>query len=171
MLYDRYSEVLYGIALKIVQSEEIASDVLQESFVKIWQNGPKYESKKGTLFTWMLNITRNTAIDKTRSSAFKSRKKIQDLDNSVYNNKQLSEELNPEHIGLREIVEKLDEKYRNVIDLLYFQGFTQQEVMEELDIPLGTVKSRARIAIRELRKHFNELKIALIIFWLFFIRL
>jgi RNA polymerase sigma factor (sigma-70 family) len=153
-LYDLYGSTLYGIVLRIVRQEDLAQDILQESFVKIWKNGPKYDSSKGTLFTWMLNICRNTAIDKTRSANYKRQSKIHMIDQTVYNNVELSYEQKPDHIGLYQEVVKLEEKYREIIELVYFQGYTQQEVTEHLNIPLGTVKSRVRIGLRELRKLF-----------------
>ena len=161
ILYDQYGPTLYGVVLKIVRSEAIAQDVLQEAFIKIWKNGPRFNGQKGSLFTWMLNITRNTAIDKTRSAHFRQGGKIQTIDEFVYNDKKLSDEPNVDQIGLRNIVSNLDERYREVIDLVYFQGYTQKEVMEELDIPLGTVKSRVRLALRELRKFFGEFKLVI----------
>ena len=159
LLYDRYSAALYGVALKVVQDESIAQDVLQEAFVKIWKNADKYNPTKGSLFTWMLNITRNLAIDKIRSAGFRKQEKIRPLDESVYNSTGHSESINPNTIGIHKLVNGLDEKYRKVIDLIYFGGFTQQEVQQKLDIPLGTVKSRLRIALRELRKIFEEQKV------------
>lgn len=153
-LYDLYSDTLYGIVLRIVQQEGLAQDVLQESFVKIWKNGSKYDTSKGTLFTWMLNICRNTAIDKTRSANYKRRDKIHVIDQTVYNNEKWSCEQKPDHIGLHQEVINLEAKYREIIELIYFQGYTQKEVTEHLNIPLGTVKSRVRIGLRELRKLF-----------------
>ena len=153
-LYDLYSDTLYGIVLRIVQQEALAQDVLQEAFVKIWKNGHRYDSSKGTLFTWMLNICRNTAIDKTRSANYRRQSKIHAIDQSVYNDEKWSYEQNPDHIGLQQEVVKLEEKYREIIELIYFQGYTQQEVTEHLNLPLGTVKSRVRIGLRELRKLF-----------------
>ncbi|GAB5555011.1 MAG: ECF RNA polymerase sigma factor SigK [Saprospiraceae bacterium] len=153
-LYDQYSDTLYGIVLRIVQQEAIAQDVLQESFVKIWKNGHKYDNTKGTLFTWMLNICRNTAIDKTRSANYRRQSKIHTIDQTVYDNKRWSCEQKPDHIGLQQEVVKLEDKYREIIELIYFQGYTQQEVTDHLNIPLGTVKSRVRIGLRELRKLF-----------------
>lgn len=163
LLYDTYAPALYGIILKIVHSEEVAQDVLQESFIKAWKNGSRYESSKGTLFTWLLNIARNTAIDKTRSASFRQNGKIQGLDKSVYNNISLSHQQNPDHIGLKTIVDGLEEKYRIIIELVYFKGYTQQEVVECLGIPLGTVKSRVRIALRELRAIFERNHVSFIL--------
>jgi RNA polymerase sigma factor (sigma-70 family) len=162
-LYDKYSPALYGIVLKIVRSEEIAQDVVQESFVKAWRNGPTYDSKKGTLFTWLLNITRNLAIDKTRSASFRNNQKIQTLDQTVFNNRRLSAEQQTDHIGLNDLVHQLEDKYKEVINLAFLQGYTHQETAEKLELPLGTVKSRIRIALRELRKGFHQQQITILL--------
>ena len=108
----------------------------------------------------MLNIARNTAIDKTRSANFRNKGKIQTLDSSVYNIK--ADTFNPDYIGLKKMLDKLDPKYREILDLVYFQGFTQKEIEEHLNIPLGTIKSRVRIGLRELRKFFDAAKVILI---------
>ena len=155
IIYDQYSAALYGVVLRIVQSEVIAQDVMQDAFVKIWKNGPTYNSSKGTLFTWMLNITRNTAIDKIRSKHFRKGEKIQTLDHHVYNQESPNYGINPDEMGIKELVNNLDSKYKEVVDLIYFNGYTQQEVSDHLDLPLGTVKSRLRIALRELRSLFD----------------
>ena len=154
-LYDKYASVLYGIALKIVGSEMEAQDVVQEAFVKIWKNVDKYEPGKGTFFTWILNITRNTGIDKIRSAGFRKQSMIQGLDSSVYKNGEPKTYFNPDTLDLKQNLGKLDPKYQQIIELAYFHGFTQKEIEEELNIPIGTVKSRIRIALRELRKIFS----------------
>lgn len=162
-LYDRYAPALYGIILKIVRHEELAEDILQESFLKIWKNGPRYDSTKGTLFTWMLNISRNTAIDKTRSAFYKHHGGKEMIDHRISDHLNWSYTPKTEHIGLKSVVNQLDDKYREIIDLVYFQGFTQQEVHEYLNIPLGTVKSRLRIGLRELRSFFSVHRISIVL--------
>lgn len=162
VIYDHYSPSLYGVILKIVKREDIAEDVLQEGFIKIWNNGPTYEPEKGTLFTWMLNICRNTAIDKVRSAHFRHQAKSQLVDHHISNHINWSYAPKTEHIGLKSVINELDDKYKEIIELVYFQGFTQQEVQEYLDIPLGTVKSRLRIGLRELRTFFSVQQITII---------
>lgn len=153
VLYDNYSSSLFGIISRIIPAEEIAQDILQDVFVKIWKSIDMYDNTKGRLYTWMLNIARNTSIDYSRSKQFKSETKNQDIDNSVYEvNKQKSSTFNTDTIGLKEEVTKLKDDYRILIDLIYFKGFTQEETAKELNIPLGTVKTRVRAAIIELRK-------------------
>jgi len=145
-LYDNYSGALYGIVLRILNNdEETSQDILQESFVKIWKNIETYDRSKGTLFTWMLNITRNTAIDILRTL---KRHTIQSIDDNVYNiDRQHSHKTNEDNIGVKEMVNKLKPEYKIIIDLAYFGGYTQEEISEELKMPLGTVKTRARAAL------------------------
>ena len=152
-LYDNYSAALYGIITRIVPAEEIAEDLLQEVFIKIWKSIDSYDPKKGRLFTWMLNISRNASIDYARSKQSKIETKNQDLDNSVYEyNRQNSSSINTDVIGLKEEVIKLKDDHRVLIDFIYYKGYTQEETAKELNIPLGTVKTRVRAAIMQLRQ-------------------
>lgn len=137
-LYDAYNGALYGVVLRIVQSPELAQQVLQDTFVKAWRNGANYDAAKGRLFTWLLNIARNTAIDATRTAHYQHSRKTDNLDNLVH--QPGGNTLNTDVLGVREVVNTLDEKYKSLIDLVYFQGYTQEEAAEETGIPLGTVK-------------------------------
>ena len=151
ILYDNYSSSLYGIVLKIVRTTEVAEDVLQEAFIKIWKNISSYDKSKGRLFTWMLNIARNTAIDKLRAKGEKY--EIHDIDDSVYQlDKRSNTTVKVEHIGVKQSVQNLKPELRVIIDMAYYGGYTQEEISKELNIPLGTVKTRMRNAIIELRK-------------------
>lgn len=153
LLYEHYGDTLYGIALKVVRDEELAQDVLQESFVKIWRKSDTYDATKAKLFTWLFRITRNTAIDKLRSLNTKSDKEIQMDVSDVYNVG--IESIKPEFIDVKENLDKIELKYQVVLDALFFQGMTQQEASDELDIPLGTIKSRLKIGLRELKKIYH----------------
>lgn len=157
MLYDSYSPALYGVVLKIVRSEEIAKDVLQDSFVKIWIHIDAYDRCKGNLFTWLLNIARHTAIDKIRSREFKCISQSYSIENKLsLINKSSHTLTRAESIGIREQVDKLKPTYHSIIDLIYFKGYTHAEVAEELHIPLGTVKSRVKTALNHLRESLVE---------------
>ena len=152
-LYDNYSKVLFGVIDRIVQSEEIANDVLQESFVKIWKNIESYTDAKGSLYTWMLNVCRNLAIDTIRSKNFKKElqnRSIDDYVNMINRTEQVQTKV--DHIGLKEVIAKLKPEQKILIDKIYFEGYTQEETSEELNIPLGTVKSRIRATIKQLRE-------------------
>lgn len=151
-LYDRYSGALYGVISRILQKEEIAEEVLQDAFLKIWDKIESYDSKKGKLFTWMLNLTRNLAIDKTRSKEVGKEKKTGGIDNLVNRiDRQESVQQNTESIGVRDILNDLPEEQKFVVDYLYFKGYSQSELAEEFNIPLGTVKTRLRLAMKQLR--------------------
>ncbi len=157
-LYDHYSPALYGVVLKVLNDENSASDVLQEVFLKIWRSIEKYDTEKGRLFTWMLNIARNTAIDSLRSKGHKLDQKIQELSNDVYlQTSQLTVQPAVDHLGLSKVLEKLNKEQRTIIDLAYYKGCTQEEIARVLDIPLGTVKTRMRNAIIQLRNILKQL--------------
>ena len=152
-LYDNYSGAIFGLIFKMVNDKELAEDILQETFVKIWNNFLQYDSQKGRLFTWMLNLSRNLTIDTMRSKGYKKQKQIREDDNSVNN---ISENSNAsarfDALGVRKQLLQLKGDQRKIIDLSYFGGFTQEEISAQLGIPLGTVKTRMRAAILELRK-------------------
>lgn len=152
LLYDRYSSALFNIVSRLVPDEEVAKEVLQDAFVKIWNFADKYDVQKGRLFTWMVQITRNTAIDTLRSGQFKQGDKTESLPTYVSNDERLSEEQTISDTGLQKVISQLEASNRQLIELLYFQDYTQKEVSEMLNIPLGTVKSRVRKAISQLRE-------------------
>lgn len=150
-LYDNYSGALLTIIRNIVSDEDLSNDVLQEVFVKVWKQIDSYDSSKGRLFTWMLNIARNTAIDTVRSKHYRNNQQNRELTENVYDAGG-SSETKTDEIGLKKIVHGLKEEYRVLIELSYFQGFTQDEISKMLDIPLGTVKTRLRTALIQLRQ-------------------
>lgn len=155
-LYQHYKGAFYQIIVQIIPEKEIAVDVLQEVFVTVWQQIDKYDATKGRLFTWLLRVTRNTAINKTRSKLYKSETKNETLSVFVHEYEdELKMEQRVNTIGLREQVHRLKEEYRNVIELSYFNGYTQEEVAKALGIPIGTVKTRLRRAVLELKKQFT----------------
>ena len=155
-LYDMYSCALLGVISRIVIHTEVAEDLLQETFVKIWNSASSYDSSKGRLFTWMMNVARNLSIDKLRSKDFKNSNKNQDIENNVdFIDEQRKVTFNADTLGLKELVTKLKPEFKSVLDMVYFKGYTHVEAAEELNLPLGTVKTRVRMAILELRKNFN----------------
>ena len=149
-LYTAYSPLLFGVILRIVKQTDLSENVLQDVFVKVWQNIHQYDQTKGHFGAWLMNIARNTAIDLVRSKDFRNNARTDEVVPGMAS--RFSTEMNVDHIGLREVVGKLALKHRQLIELLYFEGYTQAEVSEELDIPLGTVKSRVRKAFMDLRK-------------------
>lgn len=156
ILYDAYAPILYGLIVRIVRNYADAENLLQDSFVKSWLHIDQFTPEKGCFSTWLINIARNTAIDFTRSKYYLTRDANQNLEKIVFN------ELGPkttgiviETIGLSGHLEKLSPQTRQIIEWMYFEGFTQQEISETHGIPLGTVKSRTRLALKELREIFS----------------
>ena len=155
-LYSMYSSALYGVISRIITHTELAEDVLQETFVKIWQSAEHYDNSKGRLFTWMMNIARTLSIDKLRSKDFKNSLKNQYIENNVsFVDEQNKVTFNPDVLGIKQLVENLKPDLQAVLDLVYYKGYTHVEAAEKLNLPLGTVKTRIRLAIIELRRSFN----------------
>lgn len=152
-LYDNYSSALFGAISRIIRDEEKAADMLQEVFLKIWKNIGKYDKSKGRLFTWMMNISRNTCIDLVRKEKGKYHVDIQDNINQVDDKTHHQPDVSV--IDLRSIIEKLRPERKVLLDLVYLQGFTQEEAAKQLAIPLGTAKSRIRVALQELKTYFE----------------
>jgi RNA polymerase sigma-70 factor (ECF subfamily) len=152
-LYDHYSGALYSVIKQVVGDLEVSNDVLQETFINIWRKIELYDESKGRLFTWMLNIARNAAIDKTRSKGFQQSSKLQpivDSDGILASVKPGSDDY-----GLKKVLLRLKDEQRLLIDLSYFQGFTHEQIAKALDIPLGTVKTRIRSALTQLRSYLQ----------------
>jgi len=149
-LYDNYSGALYGIVNAIITDKEVANDVLQNVFVNIWRKIESYDATKGRLFTWMLNIARNASIDEVRSKGHKDSQKNQPIaDNGEIPGAVIGPVI--DDVGLKKVLTKLKGELRVLVDMSYFQGFTHEEISQALNIPLGTVKTRIRSALTQLR--------------------
>lgn len=155
-LYEAYGPALFNIVLRIVRSQELAEQVLQDTFVKVWRSSTAYDPSKGRLFTWLLNIARNTAIDATRTSHYRQYAYTDDISTLTYTLR--TEPLQVDSLDIRQVAGRLHSKYYRLVDLVYFQGFSQQEAAKEEGIPLGTLKTRLRQAIVLMRRNFDELK-------------
>ena len=162
-LFTHYGGALNHIICRIISDPEVAREVLQDVLLRIWQHADTYEPEKSRVFTWMARIARNAAIDRSRSRAYRNVRKTDELSDAVVSDSSLSERMPVEHIGLRKLLDGLDANYRSIIDLLYFKDYTQAETAKELDLPLGTVKTRSRRALQMLRELLkNELILLLL---------
>jgi RNA polymerase sigma-70 factor, ECF subfamily len=156
LICDRYEAMLFGIISRIVEDHADAENLLQDCFVKVWRNINTYDSSKGRLATWLINIARNTAIDFTRSKFYSQKRKNQNIEYLVSSTFDVSDApIMLETIGLRQVVEGLPPQYKQVIEWMYFDGYTQQEIADKFSIPLGTVKTRTRMALQELRRYYD----------------
>lgn len=152
-LYENYSGALYSVILAIVSDAECANDVLQVTFVKIWKQMASYDESRGRLYTWMLQIARNSALDLVRTQKFQANRQNRELTEAVY--EKGGDAIHPDSLGLRDMVRKLKKEQSELIELAYFNGLTQEEMAEALQIPLGTVKTRLRAALVQLRKIYK----------------
>lgn len=160
-LYDNYAGALYGVILRVVSDKNNADEVLQDTFVKIWNHGHQFDQGKGRLYTWMLNIARNTGIDYIKSKRARNDQQNQSLQDIVHSDEMhnfahtdLVEKL--DHIGVTAVIDKLKPEWQVMIKMAYYEGYTQQEIAEELQIPLGTVKTRVRAALMQLKFVLKE---------------
>lgn len=160
-LYDHYNRLLFGLILSILKKRAEAEDILQEVFTNIWQKAEQFDLERGTVYTWIVSLTRNKSIDRLRSKVYKEQKKqstslddedvfhplysgeADPLENAIFNDRAKK---------LYAALEKLTDKQRKVLQVSYFDGMSQSEIAEEFDIPLGTVKTRMRDGMIKLRE-------------------
>jgi RNA polymerase sigma-70 factor (ECF subfamily) len=157
-LHKMYSKNICGAINVIVNDETIAQELCQDVFLKVWQKADTYNASKGRFFTWLLNIARNKAIDYTRSKRYKTQKKNHSLDLfvNVLEKPEEDKHNNEDYEGLRLMLKTLKDKCVELINALYFKGCTQADAADMLSIPLGTVKSRNRNCLKELRQNFKN---------------
>tara|TARA_R110002096_G_scaffold329006_6_gene523094 strand:+ start:62498 stop:63115 length:618 start_codon:yes stop_codon:yes gene_type:complete len=161
LLYDKYHKILFGLLLSVLKKKEEAEDLLQEVFTTIWQKADQFDTERGSAYTWIVSLTRNKGIDRLRSKVYKEQKRqstsLNDDDvfqplysdeNSPLESTILSERASQLYTALQ----KLSEKQRTVIQVAYFDGLSQSEISDKLDLPLGTVKTRMRDGMLKLRE-------------------
>lgn len=158
-LYDKYEKLIFSFAFKMVHESTAAEEVVQEVMIKLWRgSGAGYTPEKGKFSSWLLTMTRNTAIDYLRKQKRRSEEEIHqeaelhDVQLSV--NEQVEWKQSKERI--KQAMSALKEEQQHVIDLFYFKGYSQKMISEKADIPLGTVKGRIRLALQHLRKELQE---------------
>jgi RNA polymerase sigma-70 factor (ECF subfamily) len=156
LLYDRYADALYGVVNRILEDDQTAEDVLQKTMVKIWKGIGSFDPDKASFYTWMSVIARNTALDQKRLKSFQNRNKTISTDEVVY--KPVVSTPEGTEIDAARLLSGLDPNYRIVLEYAYLKGYTQQEISDSLQIPLGTVKTRLRAAINLLREELKNEK-------------
>ncbi|WP_316807783.1 sigma-70 family RNA polymerase sigma factor [Pedobacter agri] len=154
--YKMYAPNLMGVIMKIVNQQETAEDLLQEVFLKIRKSLHTYDEKKSRLFTWMLNITRNTALDHLRKKSYRQEKTNVFFEDVTIELEAHTFSMNTDAIGIKKLLEQLSPKQKLVLDLAYYQGYTHEEIAERLSMPVGSVKTSLRQAIISLRVIFGE---------------
>jgi RNA polymerase sigma factor (sigma-70 family) len=156
-LYRMYSDSLYRVISTIVVIEEVAQDLLQETFIKIWKSFKQYDPGKGRLYTWMARLARNLSIDYLRSVNYRNYTVSENLSESTQQiDQKFQVSYNPELIGVKDMTNILNEDQRSALDLIYFKGYTHVQAAEELNITVGILRSRLQSSITELRRTFNR---------------
>ena len=156
LLYDRYATVLYSLCLSIVKRANDAEDVLQECFLQIWEKAYAFDGLKGSVYTWLVTMTRNRAIDRLRSKHFQiSQQRQPDFDFDLISSNDASSPFDNASMAeraqyVRTAFTTLPAEQREVLQMAYFEGYSQSEIAGRLQIPLGTVKTRTRQAIKKL---------------------
>lgn len=158
VFYDRYERLVYHFALRFVQTPQLAEEVVQDVFLKIWKNASTYDENMGKVTTWMLSICRNAAIDLLKKAKYSrmmdSLEKVEafhDQANDVHG----EVEVRLIRESIRFALNRLPKEQRDVIRLMYYEGYSQSEISRHLSIPIGTVKGRARLAMAKLREELS----------------
>jgi RNA polymerase sigma-70 factor (ECF subfamily) len=160
-LYDRFGRLVYSVIYTIVRDTGIAEDLLQETFLRIWNRASGFDAEKGALGPWLLTVARNRAIDHIRSAGARHAKNAFELEErehpSLMIDAQLDLQNKDQARAIRTAIGKLNEKQRRVIELAYYEGLSQTEMAEKLGEPLGTVKTWVRSALKKLRDELQTI--------------
>lgn len=155
-LYDRFGKVAFAVIVRIVRDRSIAEDLVQETFLKVWNRVAGFDDERGALGRWVLAIARNRAIDYLRSADAKASQNACDLEK--LERPHLFANIEAEYVTrdqlriIRDAFQKLSENQRRVLELAYFEGLSQTEISAHLQQPLGTVKTWVRTALQALRE-------------------
>lgn len=154
-LYDRFGRLVYSVILSVVRDPAIAEDLVQETFLRVWNRAQAFEAGRGALGPWLLTIARNRAIDHIRSAASRMQRNSFEFDAREHPSLFVDMErdvFNTDHARLiRKAITKLNENQQKVIELAYYEGLSQTEMAERMGQPLGTIKTWVRSALKILR--------------------
>ena len=161
-LYDRWADAVNALVVRIVRDEAEAEEVVEAVFWQAWQQAGRYTSDRGVPGAWLLTIARSKSLDRLRS--LRRRRDEQPADESIFDKQPavgdplsiLDSNERAAHVSLA--LRQLPDEQREVLDLAYFDGLSQSEIAERLGLPLGTVKTRARLALRKMRDRLDALR-------------
>jgi len=158
-LYDRYGRQAYALIVRIVRDQEMAADLVQETFIRVWSRAQAFDSRRGALGAWLLAVARNRAIDYLRSvdgRMARSSYELVEMENpALFANLESHVLMSDLATRIRTAMSKLNSNHRSVIEMAYFDGLSQTEIAEKLGQPLGTVKTWARTALKNLREELG----------------
>ncbi len=156
-IYERHSDLVYSIALRVVADPGIAQDVAQEVFLRVWRYPALFDVTRGRFVSWLMSVARNRAVDEVRSRGRRRLREVtpapgaDDPADPQAEDPQLAAQLSDERDEVRKALGTLPDEQRVAVELAYFGGMTQQEIASVLDTPLGTIKTRVRLAMKKLR--------------------
>ncbi len=157
LLYAEYGGIMFKICLGMLKSEAEAEDVLQESLLKIWKNAQRFDKSKAKLITWVVQIAKNTALDHIKSKASNNARITDTMSDKPVVAAYGTSKQNEDFIGLKETIDKqLETRDKEILNMIYFEGYTQNEVADKLDMPLGSVKTRVRLTVNQLRNYLKN---------------
>lgn len=165
-LYRRYSGILYSLAYRMVADQQIAEDLLQESFLSVWRRATSYSPQSGAVHNWLLSIIHHRAIDYLRTIRRRASLKSITLDEveviGIPAREDVWEEVwqSVQSTHIREAVMRLPPEQRLVIELAYFQGWTHAEIASGCQIPLGTVKARMRLGLMRMKRLLEHMGVS-----------
>ncbi|MBI1808196.1 MAG: sigma-70 family RNA polymerase sigma factor [Ignavibacteria bacterium] len=161
-LYDRYGQLLYSFVMRMLRSVEDAEDIVQDVFLQVWNKADSYEQTKGTVYTWLVTMTRNRAIDRLRSKGYKKHSREIDINSlimvadEVPSNPHTKTVANESQQMVAGALKQLSVDQQQVLALAYYEGYSQSEIAAKLNVPLGTVKSRMRKGLMTMRSWLQE---------------
>ncbi|MBA2511298.1 MAG: sigma-70 family RNA polymerase sigma factor [Rubrobacter sp.] len=158
-LYDRHGRAAYSLAHRMMGERQAAEDLAQDAFLKVWRSAGGYRSERGSVRTWILSIVHNRGIDRLRSLAV--RRRTQEKIEAEAPTSQPSEAFagtwrNSQRDQVREALSTLPAEQLKILELAYFSGYTQVEIVQLLNLPLGTVKGRTRLGLKKLSGFFHS---------------
>ncbi|WP_163528293.1 RNA polymerase sigma factor [Halobacillus ihumii] len=157
-IYDKYERLLYSFVMKLSGDQTLAEEVLQEVFIKLWTNKATYDETKGKFSSWIVTITRYTAIDiirKNKKHAVALEEET-DLPEQAGDSTEDLVEWKEQGEKVRRAVKELSNEQKQMVELFYFKGLSQREISETCNLPLGTVKGRLRLAVKHLKTHLSQ---------------
>ena len=165
-LYDRYSTLVFSVSLRVLHDPQLAEDVVQEVFLRLWRQPASFDPARGRFISWLMSVTRNRALDELRRVSRRSRSEDAEEDDSSpldalattdrMDDPALGVELQEQRDAVRTAMTRLPPEQRRAIELAYFSGLTQAEISDVTGDPLGTVKTRIRLGMRKLRDSLTE---------------
>ena len=156
-LYDRHADLVYSVALRVLADPALAQDTAQDVFLRLWRTPDAFDPARGRFVSWLVSVARNRAVDEVRMRGRRRQREMgenatpDDPPDGRAEDPQLAVQVQADRLAVRRALALLPEEQRMALELAYFSGLTQQEIAERLQEPLGTIKTRTRLAMKKMR--------------------